>query len=79
MKEGFEDPKKFAAFEKTYFYIIDAHVAQPTWAGRVRNGIKNSFEYNKDTEVSCKLINGKDRSDIYKLLQEISFNHTNFE
>ena len=58
---------------------MDAHVAQPTWAGRVRNGIKNSFEYNKDTEVTCKLINGKDRSDIYKLLQEIQFGHTNFE
>ena len=38
---------------------MEVHVAQPTWAGRVRNYIKNSFEYNKDAEVTSKLTNAK--------------------
>ena len=58
---------------------MDLHVAQPTWAGRVRNGMKNNFEYNIESEVTCKFIYGKDRSDIYNLLQEIQFQPSNLE
>ena len=47
--------------------------------GRVRSGMKSSFEYNKESKVTCKFIYGKDRSDIYNLLQEIQFAPTNFE
>ena len=46
---------------------------------RVRNGTRNPFDYNKDCEVTCKLENIKDRSDIFNLLQEIRFGATNFE
>ena len=53
--------------------------AQLLSAGRVRNGIRNPFEYNKDCEVTCKLANVKDRSDVFNLLQEIRFGATNFE
>ena len=55
------------------------NVAQPTWAGRVRNGMKSSFQYNKESQVTCKFIYGKDRSDIYNLLQETQFAPNNFE
>ena len=53
--------------------------AQLSWAGRVRSGIRNPFEYNKDCEVTCKLVNVKDRSDIFNLLQEVRFGAANFE
>ena len=62
-----------------FFFERDLHVAQPTWAGRVRNGMKSSFEYNKESEVASKFIYGKDRSDIYNLLQEIQFAPNNFK
>ena len=39
---------------------MDVHATQPTWAGRVKNGIKNIFEYNKDVEITCKLTKAKD-------------------
>ena len=41
--------------------------------------VKNSFEYNKDAEVTCKLTNAKDRSVIYELLQKIKFGRNNYE
>ena len=58
---------------------MDVYVALPTWAGRVRNGMKSNLEYNKESEVTCKFINGKDRCDIYNLLQKIQFAPNNFE
>ena len=53
--------------------------AQLSWAGRVRSGIRNPFEYNKDCELTCKLVNVKDRSDIFNLLREVRFSTINFE
>ena len=53
--------------------------AQLSWAGRVRNRIRNPFECNKNCEVTCKLANLKDRSDIFNLLPEILFGATHFE
>ena len=41
--------------------------------------MKSSFEYNKESEVTRRFINGKDRSDIYNLLQEIQFAPNDFE
>ena len=81
-KEEFAKEKKIVHGTSEYFFSpenINQQHAQLSRAGRVRNGIRNPFEYNKDGEVACKLANVKDRSDIFNLLQEIQFGATHFE
>ena len=48
-------------------------------AGRVRNGMKNVFECNKDCKVTCKFVNAKDRTKIFNFLYEIRFGPANLE
>ena len=37
-----------------------------SWAGRVRTGNKQSFDYMKDTEVTCRFKESLLRESIYK-------------
>ena len=53
--------------------------AQFSLAGRVRNGIRNAFQYNKDFEVASKFPNVKENSNIFNLLNEIRISLVNFE
>ena len=50
-----------------------------SWAGRVKNGMKNVFEYNKNYKVTCEFVNAKDRTEIFNFLYEIRFGPANLE
>ena len=50
-----------------------------SWAGHVKNGMKNVFEYNKDCKVTCEFVNAKDRIKIFNFLYEIRFGPANLE
>ena len=50
-----------------------------TWADRVRTGVKDVTEYNKECEVTCRFKKITKRTEIHELLKKLNFNASNFE
>ena len=56
--------------------ISHARTVELSWAGRVRTGNKNVFEYEKDYEVICRFKEILSREGIYKELQKANWPFT---